>query len=114
VGTATRDGGATDGEQLDRCEQCDKRIEAPDPCYRLRSGEGWRLTCRRCAVTYGPLLRRSLRIAGIIGSVLLIINHGDTILGGQLHASLAWKIPATYAVPFLVATWSGLSNTRVR
>jgi hypothetical protein len=59
-------------------------------------------------------LRRSLRIAAIIGSVLLAINQGDALVAGQLQSSLAWKIPLTFAVPFIVATWSGLSNSRVR
>lgn len=72
------------------------------------------MRCGGCALTYGPLLQRSVGIASVIGSVLLLINHGDAIIGGQLHPSLAWKIPATYAVPFIVATWSALSNTRVR
>lgn len=55
-----------------------------------------------------------MRIAAIIGSVLLVINQGDLLFTGQVHSSLAWKIPATFAVPFIVATWSALSNSRVR
>jgi hypothetical protein len=28
--------------------------------------------------------------------------------------ALLWKIPLTYLVPFLVATWGALVNSRVR
>lgn len=96
------------------CERCGRQVAPPRHVYQLRGPSGLHLTCRACALTYGPVLRRSLRIAMIIGSVLLIINHGDVLLAGQFHASLAWKIPATYAVPFVVATWSALSNSRAR
>jgi hypothetical protein len=70
------------------------------------------LACLRCAIGNGRLLRRSLRIAVIVGTVLVAINHGNVIMVGTWHESLAWKIPLTYAVPFSVAMWSALSNLR--
>lgn len=96
------------------CEGCGRRLGPAVRAYQLRGPRGVELSCRACALTSGPLLRRSLRIAAIIGSVLLVINHGDVLLSGQLHAALLWKIPATFAVPFIVATWSALSSSRVR
>ena len=59
------------------------------------------------------MLRHSLVIALVVGSVLVAINHGDALLGGHWQPALVWKIPLTYLVPFLVASWGALANTRV-
>jgi hypothetical protein len=59
------------------------------------------------------MLRRSLGIAAVIGTVLVLINQ-DHILAGRCAVALLWKVPLTYAVPFLVATWSALLNGRAR
>lgn len=67
-----------------------------------------------CALRHGPLLRRSFRIAVIVGSVLTTINQGDAILSGSWQSALVWKIPLTYLVPFVVATWGALLNSRVK
>ncbi len=58
------------------------------------------------------MLRRSLGIAAAVGTVLVLINQGDVLLTGPRTAALLWKVPLTYAVPFLVATWSALLNSR--
>jgi len=49
-----------------------------------------------------PMLRRSIGVSLVIGTVLTAINQGDAILAGQSPA--IWKIALTYLVPFLVAT----------
>ena len=49
-----------------------------------------------------------------MGTVLVAINQGDALLAGRWQAALAWKVPLTYLVPFLVATWGALVNSRVR
>jgi len=58
------------------------------------------------------MLARSGRIALIVGTLLTAINHGDLIAGGHWMAAMFWKIPLTYAMPFVVATWGALSNSR--
>jgi hypothetical protein len=63
-------------------------------------------------VRHPPLVRRSAAIALIVGSVLLAINQGDALLAGRWDAALAWKAPLTYLVPFIVATWGALLNSR--
>jgi hypothetical protein len=45
---------------------------------------------------------------------LVAINQGDLLLAGRWSPALAWKIPLTYLVPFVVATWGALLNSRVR
>jgi hypothetical protein len=57
-------------------------------------------------------LKRSLLIALLVGSVLTAINQGNLLLDGEFPASLYWKIPLTYFVPFLVATAGAVLNAR--
>ena len=68
--------------------------------------------CLRCALRYRPMLKRSLLTALVVGTVLVAINQGGLLLSGAWPASLAWQIPLTYAVPFCVATWGALGNSR--
>jgi hypothetical protein len=65
-------------------------------------------------VRHPPLVRRSAVIALIVGSILLAINQGDRLLAGQWDTALTWKAPLTYLVPFIVATWGALLNSRQR
>jgi hypothetical protein len=58
------------------------------------------------------MLRRSLWTSLFVGTVLVAINQGNVLLAGDFPASLAWKIPLTYLVPFCVATWGALINNR--
>ncbi len=60
------------------------------------------------------MLWRSLRIAAIVGTILLAINQGDLLLRREWPAALVWKVPLTYLVPFAVATWGALVNGRLR
>ncbi len=53
---------------------------------------------------------RSLRIAAIVGTILVAINQGDAIVSGALTGQLMWKIPMTYLVPFLVSTYASVST----
>ncbi len=68
--------------------------------------------CTRCALRFAPLLRRSARTSLVVGSLLVAINQGPTLLAGHVTAAQLWQIPLTYAVPFCVATWGALGATR--
>ena len=48
-------------------------------------------------------LKKAILTALIVGTVLITINHGDTVPEGDFPA--AWKIILTYIVPFLVTIW---------
>lgn len=53
-------------------------------------------------------VRRSLRVAAVVGSILVAINYGDRIIAGSLtHLDLA-KIGLTYCVPYCVATYAAV------
>ena len=53
------------------------------------------------------ITRRALLTSLVIGSVLLLINHGDTVKAQEYPA--LWKVGLTYLVLFVVTTW-GLLN----
>ena len=70
------------------------------------------LKCLLCGPRHGPMLRRSVIVALIVGTILTLLNQGDGLLSGQWHNALYWKIPLTYCVPFLVATYGSLAAAR--
>ncbi len=53
------------------------------------------------------ITRRALLTSAFVGSVLLLINHGDTIKAQEYPA--LWKVGLTYLVPFLVTIWGSLN-----
>lgn len=69
--------------------------------------------CWASALRRPSTLRRSAVIALMVGTVLTAINQGDVLLGGTWSSSLLWKIPLTYAMPFIVATLGALGNGMV-
>lgn len=95
------------------CSAC-RRREREGGGFRLQTAQGPVIKCLACAVRHPPLVRRSLLIALIVGSVLVAINHGDALVTGRWDAAFAWKAPLTYLVPFVVATWGALLNSRNR
>ena len=68
--------------------------------------------CLRCAIRHIPMVTRSLKVAVVVGTALTLLNQGDTIFSGAWPNALYWKIPLTYCVPFLVATFGALTNVR--
>ena len=72
------------------------------------------LRCWQHALTYWPVLRRAVQVALIIGTILLIINHADELLNGQVTDLVVAKIALTYLVPFSVSTYSALAVNRLR
>lgn len=52
---------------------------------------------------------RGLKVGAIVGTILVVINQGDAILGGGAQPLVAWKIPLTYLVPYCVSTYAGVS-----
>lgn len=58
----------------------------------------------------GPVLRRSLAIALIVGTILNVINQGDYMIDGRIN----WlKLALTYCVPFCVSTYGAYSAVAV-
>lgn len=59
-------------------------------------------------------LLRSIKTALIVGTILVLINHGSEVLSGQFAWN--WAIPAlvTYLVPFSVPTYGQAQGKRQR
>ena len=52
------------------------------------------------------ILTRALKVALVVGSILMLINHGDVILSNGLSIKEFIKITLTYLVPYCVSTYS--------
>ena len=68
--------------------------------------------CLLCAPRHRPMLRRSAIVAVVVGTILTLLNQGDGLFSGNWNDALYWKIPLTYCVPFLVATYGALTAAR--
>ena len=49
---------------------------------------------------------RALKVAMVVGPILIIINHFDAILSLELHQHLYFKIALTFLVPYCVSAYS--------
>ena len=93
---------------------------AQDSCTRAASYRfvaGSQDNGTRCgwhALVYWPVCGRAIKVALIVGTILMVINQGDVLLGGNLTALVACKIVLTYTVPFSVSTYSALAANRLR
>jgi hypothetical protein len=57
-----------------------------------------------------PVLLRGFRAAIIVGPILILLNHGDTLLYGSVTAVVAIKMILTTLVPFCVSVYSSVST----
>ena len=80
--------------------------------FTFKTPQGDVLKCLPCALFHWPMVRRSLLTALVVGTLLVVLNQGTIFLTGSWESHLYWKIPLTYCVPFMVATWGALSNGR--
>ena len=56
----------------------------------------------------GKIVKNSLRIALVVGSILNLVNQGDAILAG---AGFSWThVALNYFVPYCVASYSAARN----
>ncbi len=97
---------------LEHCARCGQTFGARSR-FQFQTPSGLIRKCFACAVQHAPMLRRSGWIALIVGALLTAINQGDLLLAGHWTAALLWKIPLTYAVPFIVATLGALGSGRM-
>ena len=93
----------------ERCDRCHRELGR-----RTRFSLDGQSLCLRCVARHGKLLRRSFFTALVVGTLLTAVNNGGAIASGDLPLALSWKVPLTYSSPFLVATWGGIINARMR
>jgi hypothetical protein len=70
----------------------------------------WREALR--VVAYPPHLRKTIRIALVVGTILFCINQLDVVLRGNATTSTWVKGATTYLVPFVVSNLGVLVATR--
>jgi hypothetical protein len=55
---------------------------------------------------------KALATAALIGSLLIVINHGDIMLSGEFPSPV--KVILTYFVPYCVTTWGAMIGKRAQ
>ncbi|GGB81338.1 nitrate/nitrite transporter NrtS [Henriciella pelagia] len=49
-------------------------------------------------------VKRALKVGLLVGSILVLINQGDGMIGGAIPPY--WKVLLTYCVPYCVSSYS--------
>ncbi len=60
------------------------------------------------------VVRRSAKVAVIVGTLLTLINYGDLFVTGRFDFAQWWRIVLTYCVPYGVSTYAGVAALRER
>jgi hypothetical protein len=58
------------------------------------------------------VVRRSLRVAALVGAILVTINYTDRWLAGTLTHTDWLKMAVTFLVPYAVATYAAVDAIR--
>jgi hypothetical protein len=58
------------------------------------------------------IVRRSLKYAAVVGTILITINHGNAILKGTVDGVRIFQMCLTVMVPYCVSTLSSLEAMR--
>jgi len=61
------------------------------------------------AATRADVVKRSLRVAAVVGTILVMINYSDRLIGGTVSSVDAIKMALTYLVPYCVSTYASVS-----
>ncbi len=58
------------------------------------------------------VVKRALKYAVVVGIILILINHGDAILEGDVTHAQLFKMALTVLVPYVVSTLSSVGALR--
>lgn len=58
------------------------------------------------------IVRRALKYAAGVGTVLILINHGDALLRGDVNGVRIFRMILTVSVPYCVSTASSVGAIR--
>lgn len=73
----------------------------------------WAIPREALAVVFRrATLRRTVRIALLVGTILSLVNQGGVIGGGEAGVVTGLQVLANYLVPFCVSSAGFLSATR--
>ena len=56
----------------------------------------------------GQVVRRALKYAVVVGSILIAINHGEALLRGDVESGRLLRMGLTVMVPYVVSTLSSV------
>ena len=54
----------------------------------------------------GGVVARAVKVAAVVGCMLIAINHGDALLAGDIDGVRLTKILLTLLVPYCVSVYS--------
>ena len=57
------------------------------------------------------IVKRAIKYSIVVGTILISINHGDSLLQGNIDKLKTIKIILTYSVPYIVSTLSSVQAT---
>ena len=60
------------------------------------------------------VVRRALAYAIVVGAILIAINHGDSMLRGEISQAQVFKMLLTICVPYCVSTASSVGAIRTQ
>lgn len=91
---------------------------SPDACPRCHARparyggrrHGASATCWWCFIRSGPVVRRALATALIVGTVLTLINQPALYLHADVTIDRSLRVLLTYSVPYCVTTWGALGG----
>ena len=58
------------------------------------------------------VVRRGLKYAVVVGAILIAINHGPSILAGEVDSARLFSMALTVLVPYVVSTLSSVGAIR--
>ena len=58
----------------------------------------------------GAVVSRSLKVSLVVGTILVAINQGDSLIEGVIKREFFWKVPLTFLVPYCVSTYASVST----
>ena len=53
---------------------------------------------------------RGLKIAALVGTLLILINHADALIRGEVDLVRVIKMALTYVVPYCVSVYASVST----
>ena len=83
---------------------------SPRPSGRLATWQTPREAVR--LFLRGVTVRTASKVAAVVGTVLSLVNQGDTIASGNATATTWVRIGVNYLVPFLVSSYGFLAACR--
>ena len=57
------------------------------------------------------IVSRAIKYSIVVGTILIFINHGDSLLKGNIDKLKVIKFILTYSVPYIVSTLSSVQAT---